>query len=69
MEGNFFFCRTSPLKMFHEFILGSQPILIEQNLRKKYANLRLLFFLCFSYNYAVKDSPTITTDLTTKLHP
>ena len=34
---------------------------MEQNLRKFHANLRLIFFLCFSYKYVVEYNPTITT--------
>ena len=35
MRGNLpFFCKTSHPKLFHEFIVGSHSVLIEQNLRK-----------------------------------
>ena len=62
-----FSCKTSPLKMFHEFIVGSRPVLMEQILRKKiHVIWRLLFFLCFSYKYGVEYNPPITTDNPTK---
>ena len=53
MGGNIpYFSKTSPHKLLHEFIVGSRPILMEENLRKtsrefKVAVFRLFFiYLC-----------------------
>ena len=35
----FFFCKKSHLELFHEIIVGRHPILMEQNLRKKFTRM------------------------------
>ena len=65
-EVTFRFCKTRLLKLFHECIVGKHLILMEQNLGKFHANLKLLIFLCFSYNFVMEYKPTITTENLTK---
>ena len=34
-----YFFKTSPFNLFHDFIVGNYPILMEQNLRKKFTQI------------------------------
>ena len=42
-----FFCKAYPLKLFHEFIVGSHLIMMEQNLRKNSREFKVSVFPMF----------------------
>ena len=48
MGGNFpLFCKTYPLELFHEFILGSDLILMEKKFRKFSREVKVVVFPMF----------------------
>ena len=49
-----FVVKTSLLKLFHEFIVGSHPILMEENLIKISREFKVVVFPIFSYIYVVE---------------
>ena len=45
LGGDFpFFCKTLPLKLLHDFIVGSHPILMEENLVKISRDFKVAVF-------------------------
>ena len=42
-----FFCKTPPPKLFHVFIVGNHPTLMEQNLRKFSLEIKVVILPMF----------------------
>ena len=70
MESNLpLFSKTPPFKLFHEFIVGNHPILMEENLIKISREFKVVVFPIFSYIYVVEYNKTISKDQTKEYPP
>ena len=68
-EVNFFFCKVDPLNLFHEFIVGSHRIMMEQTLRRKLRKFKVVVFPLLFIKVCCGTQLPIERGQTTKLHP
>ena len=56
-EVTFFFCKTTPPKLYYEFIVGNHPKLIEKNLRKLSREFKVATFPMLSIQFCCGIQP------------